>query len=387
MKTTKMDGIAASFLLVMDRSLFGMLMSQAPSFFLTSPGAVRKYVDRWDVSGLFRKLHLLGLRRRRGAMAGPKRARWYVQFSEGEEIAVTSQDLRDLAKAGVIHPQTRIRREDMAKAISASRVRGLLQHPPETHITETQARAGTEHAVSQISKDNAEMNGSGDKDIKATDRKDSCRSFFSIAEEATLKEDFQTALKNYSLFIENELSDKDLLNIAHTNRGLIYIHLGSIEEARQDLVRAIELGSDKARKIYSEFLDKQSSTTIVHQDDPENNYTTHSTNIVSSEPTKGGSVNPNRRSLWILLLGAVVNLLVYVVSPFGKGVGLQAFVGQLTTVLALTVGSYGIVYFFAWLARLLIKGDLPPVHRAIICSVVCTLIILGAILDYHIHGK
>jgi hypothetical protein len=88
-----------------------------------------------------------------------------------------------------------------------------------------------------------------------------------------------------------------------------------------------------------------------------------------------------------LVLGVIINFLVYIISPFGKGVGLHIFVSQLATVLALTVVSYGIVSFFDWLASLLIKQNLPSIHRAIISSVVCTLIILGAILNYHIHGK
>lgn len=320
-------------------------------------------------------------------MAEPKRAQWYVQFSEGEEGPMTSQNLRDLAEAGKIHPDTPIRKEGMAKAVPASKVRGLLQHPPQTHIIESRTRADTEQSVFQLPKEDAGMDSLGDRDIETSDRNNSSESFFSIAEGATLREDFQTALKNYSLFIETELINKDLLQIAHTNRGLILIHLGSIEEGKEDLLRAIELGSDKAREIYKQFLYKPGSTTTNHKDVVINNYSEQSKNIPPPELINDLSMNHRRKSLWILVLGAIVNLIVYAVSPFGKGVSLRILVSQLAIVLALTGSSYGIVSLFAWLTKLLIKQSLPPIHRAVMCSVVCTLIILGAILEYHIHGK
>jgi hypothetical protein len=320
-------------------------------------------------------------------MARPKRTQWYVQFSEGDEVPVTSQDLRELAKAGVIHPHTQVRKEGMAEAVSARKVRGLFQQSPEGEPAESRTIADTQHSTSRFPEDNVGRNANGDKDIKASEGTGSWESFFSMAEEATLDEDFETALKNYSIFIENELSNKELLNIAHTNRGLIFIHLGSIEEARHDLLRAMELGSDKARQIYDEFFERARSTTVVHQDDPENSRGAHSAKTISAEPANGRSANALCKSLWILFVGVAVNLIAYVASPFGKGVGLQALVRQSITVLAITAASYGIVTFFGWLARLLIKQNLQPVHRAIICSIVCTLMILGAILEYHLHGK
>jgi hypothetical protein len=320
-------------------------------------------------------------------MSEPKRAQWYVQFSEGEEGPMTSQNLRDLAEAGKIDPDTPIRKEGMAKAIPARRVRGLLQYPPQTHITGSQTRAESEHSIFQPPKENAEMNSLGDKDIETSDRSESSESFFSIAEGATLSEDFQTALKNYSLFIETELSNKDLLKIAHTNRGLILIHLESVEEGKKDLLRAIELGSDKAREIYNTLLPKPSSTTIVYQDVPVANYNGQSKNIISPELINHIPMNNRRKSLCVLILGVIVNVIVYAISPFGKGVSLHILVSQLIIVVALTGVSYGIVSLFAWLTKLLIKQNLPPIHRALMCSVLCTLIILGAILEYHIHGK
>jgi hypothetical protein len=235
--------------------------------------------------------------------------------------------------------------------------------------------------------ENAEMNSLADKDMETSDGSSSSECYFSIAEGAILKEDFQTALKNYSLFIETELNNKDLLQIAHTNRGLILIHLGSIEEGRKDLLRAAELGSDKARQIYNKFVSQPSSTIIGHQDVSVSNDSEQSQTIFKPELTNVLPMSHHRKSLWILVLGTIVNFVIYASSPYGKGVGLQILVGQLTAVVALTAVSYGIVAFFAWLSKLLIKQSLLPVQRAIICSVVCTLIILGVIFEYYIHGK
>jgi hypothetical protein len=320
-------------------------------------------------------------------MAEPKRPQWYVQFREGEEGPMTSQNLRDLAEAGKIHPDTPIRKEGMAKAIPASKVRGLLQHPPQTYITESQRRADTEHSIFQLPKENAEMNSLGGKDMETSERSNSSESFFSIAEGATLREDFQTALKNYSLFIETELINKDILQIAHINRGLILIHLDSVEKGKKDLLRAIELGSDKAREIYEQLIYEPNSTTIVDQDVSVNKYSTQSIDINFPEPINDISIKAGSTSLWILILGGIVNITLYVFSPFGKGLGIYILAIKLAIVIALTGASYGIVCFFSWLTKLLIKERLPPIHRAVMCSVLCTLIILGAILHYNIHGK
>jgi hypothetical protein len=320
-------------------------------------------------------------------MAEPKRAQWYVHFSEGEEGPMTSQNLRDLAEAGKINPDTPIRKEGMAKAIPASKVRGLLQHPPQTHITESQTKADSEHSILQPPKENAAMNLLGDKDIETTDRSNSSESFFSIAEGATLREDFQTALKNYSLFIETELSNTSLLQIAHTNRGLILIHLDSVEEGKKDLLRATELGSDKAKELYDTFDYNPSSTTIVDQDIVINDNSGQSIHIVPPELITYLNMNHRFNPPFIIALGTIVNLLFYAFSPFGNGVGLNIFVSQLTIIIVLTGASYGIVSLFAWLTNLLIKQSILPIHRAVMCSVICTLIILGAILNCHIHGK
>jgi hypothetical protein len=51
-------------------------------------------------------------------------------------------------------------------------------------------------------------------------QEDSSERYFYRAEQAVNNNALETALKNYSLFIDNNVTNKELLKTAHTNRGL-----------------------------------------------------------------------------------------------------------------------------------------------------------------------
>jgi len=92
-------------------------------------------------------------------MAEATRPQWYVQLRGVEEGPMTSRTLRDLAEAGKINPDTAIRKEGMTKTVPASKIKGLLKHHTQTHITGNQLRPDhrpslrTSHVNSYVSTD------------------------------------------------------------------------------------------------------------------------------------------------------------------------------------------------------------------------------------------
>ena len=92
-------------------------------------------------------------------MAEATQPQWYVQFSGVEEGPITSQTLRSLAEAGRIYPDTPIRKEGMTRTVPAGKIKGLLKHSAQTHISGSQVSPDhrpsirTSHENSSVSDD------------------------------------------------------------------------------------------------------------------------------------------------------------------------------------------------------------------------------------------